>query len=52
MQRPHLPQRRDWARLILLVIVGSLLGILLNAVNPHGINVRIAYGLPDNAGQP
>lgn len=53
MNRPQLPSRRDWARVALLAIVGGLLGILLNAVNPHGIDVRIAYGFPAaDAGQP
>lgn len=44
--RPTLPKRRDWLLLAALVVGGCALGLAANAVNPNGINVRIAFGFP------
>lgn len=49
MRRPSLPSRRDWTDLALLVLAGCLLGLALNAVNPHGISLRLAYGIGQQA---
>jgi hypothetical protein len=48
MRRPQLPSRRDWRDLALLALAGCLLGLLANGVHPHGINLRLAYGLGQN----
>lgn len=45
MQKPSLPGRRDWAILGLLLLLGSGLGFIVNALSPHGINVGLALGL-------
>lgn len=52
MRRPQAPSRRDWRDLALLVLAGCLLGLLANSVNPHGISLRLAYGLGSSAGAP
>lgn len=48
----ELPAKRDWARLLGLVLAGCLLGLLVNHFNPKGINLRIALGLPAAEAQP
>jgi hypothetical protein len=45
LPKPSLPKRRDWAWLTALVLIGCVLGLLSNTVNPRGINLSIAFGL-------
>jgi hypothetical protein len=44
--------RREWAWMLGLVLGGCLLGLALNAINPKGINLRIALGFPAAEAQP
>lgn len=52
LPKPSLPSRRDWVSLIALVLIGCVLGVLSNTVNPRGINLRIAFGLGSVEQQP
>ena len=44
-----LPTRRDWLWTLSLCLLGALLGLGLNAVSGHGINLSIALGLDEPA---